>query len=382
MTPPQSSVPTITTPTLVLDKSKCLANIRRMAEKARQAKARLRPHCKTHACLEIARWMRAEGGVQAITVSSLSMAEYFCDEWDDITVAFPVNILEIDTINRLAGKIPSLNIVVENVDAVEFLEQRLQHSITIGVWIKIDVGYGRTGIPAEDFDRIQPVLDLLRKSKVMQFQGFLTHAGHTYDCHEMQQVLKIHRDSKRLLIQLKERYMTEFPNLQLSVGDTPSCSILPASEFEGFDEMRPGNFVFYDLEQASIGSCKHEDIAVVMACPIVAKHPQRHELILYGGGVHFSKDRLGGQPEGTIFGRVVARKTPHGLEWENIVEGMYLKGVSQEHGKVVVPANVWHNYRVGDLLFVLPVHSCMTADILKYKGYLTTEMEHLERMKN
>lgn len=370
----------ITTPTLVLDKLKCIANIRRMSDKARKAQVRLRPHCKTHACLEIARWMREEGNIQAITVSSLSMAEYFASEWDDITVAFPINILEISTINRLASQIQCLHIVVENLEAVDFLEQHLVHKIK--VWMKIDVGYGRTGIPAQDYDRIQPILDRLQTSRWMEFIGFLTHAGHSYDCRDNDQVLKIHHESRRLLLQLQNSYSNVFPNLQLSVGDTPTCSIVDPTEFDGLDEIRPGNFVFYDLEQASIGSCQPNDIAVAVACPIVAKHPQRYELILYGGGVHFSKDRLSGQPEGTmIYGRVVSRDKST-LCWGDIIEGMHLKGVSQEHGKVVVPPSQWDNYHIGDILFVLPVHSCMTADVLKHKGYLTTEGQALERMKN
>ena len=369
----------ITTPTLLVDRSKCLANIRRMSDKARSANVRLRPHCKTHACLEIARWMREEGGVQSITVSSLSMAEYFSSEWDDITVAFPVNILEVDKINQISSKIRHLNIMVENSEAITYLEEHLENPV--GAWVKIDCGYGRTGIPATDVSRIGTVLEQLKTSRCMRFQGFLTHAGHTYGCSEKEQVLAIHRDTKRLLLALKERFTPMYPELQLSVGDTPSCSILDASEFRDFDEMRPGNFVFYDIEQACIGSCREEDIAVAVACPIVAKHPQRSEIILYGGGVHFSKDRVSGQPEGTIYGRVVASgSSPGSLEWGDIVAGMYLKGVSQEHGKVVVPSAVWDNYQVGDLVLVLPVHSCMTADVLKHKGYLTTEGIHLARM--
>ena len=369
----------ITTPTLLVDRSKCLANIRRMSDKARSANVRLRPHCKTHACLEIARWMREEGGVQSITVSSLSMAEYFSSEWDDITVAFPVNILEVDKINQISSKIRHLNIMVENSEAITYLEEHLENPV--GAWVKIDCGYGRTGIPATDVSRIGTVLEQLKTSRCMRFQGFLTHAGHTYGCSENEQVLAIHRDTKRLLLALKERFTPMYPELQLSVGDTPSCSILDASEFRDFDEMRPGNFVFYDIEQACIGSCREEDIAVAVACPIVAKHPQRSEIILYGGGVHFSKDRVSGQPEGTIYGRVVASgSSPGSLEWGDIVAGMYLKGVSQEHGKVVVPSAVWDNYQVGDLVLVLPVHSCMTADVLKHKGYLTTEGIHLARM--
>jgi hypothetical protein len=38
--------------------------------------------------------------------------------------------------------------------------------------------------------------------------------------------------------------------------------------------------VFYDLEEVHIGSCSFDDIAVSVACPIVAKHAHRRELTL------------------------------------------------------------------------------------------------------
>ncbi len=77
-------------------------------------------------------------------------------------------------------------------------------------------------------------------------------------------------------------------HLKLSVGDTPGCSLLP--DFPGVDEIRPGNFVFYDAEQLEIGSCASNQIAVALACPIVARHPERNEVVLYGGAIHLSKE--------------------------------------------------------------------------------------------
>ncbi|MBK8048603.1 MAG: hypothetical protein IPK16_16670 [Anaerolineales bacterium] len=56
--------------------------------------------------------------------------------------------------------------------------------------------------------------------------------------------------------------------------------------------MRPGNFVFYDWTQVQVGSCGFDDVAVVAACPVVGKYPDRHEVVLYGGAVHLSKDFL------------------------------------------------------------------------------------------
>src|SRR6476620_10300974 len=89
----------ITRPTLLLDEARCRRNIERMASKARRSNVRFRPHFKTHQSAQIGEWFR-EAGVNAITVSSVKMAEYFASHgWDDITIAFPANWREIEAIN-------------------------------------------------------------------------------------------------------------------------------------------------------------------------------------------------------------------------------------------------------------------------------------------
>lgn len=359
----------ITTPTLLLDEKRCRANIQAMCQKAQLAQVALRPHFKTHQSLEIGRWFKEEG-VQSITVSSLEMAQYFASEWDDITVAFPINILEMATINSLAGAI-QLNVLIENTAAIKALEEQLQHSV--GVFLKIDVGYGRTGIKPEQTDVLDKLLKAISTSTKLQLLGFLAHAGHTYSCRSEAEILEVHQASMSKLISLKKHYSDDYPNLVLSYGDTPSCSV--ATDFDGLDELRPGNFVFYDLTQARIGSNTWDEIAVAMACPIVAVHADRRELILYGGGVHFSKDRMAGEPEGTVWGRVV---NDEGSGWGEVVPGMYLRSLSQEHGIVVVPEEVDFDFQVGEIVKVLPVHSCMAANAMK--RYLTTDGRWIERL--
>jgi len=101
----------ITEPTLLLDKQKCLLNIRWMKQKADKNNVQFRPHFKTHQSVEIGEWFRQEG-VLSISVSSLKMARYFAEAgWKNITLAFPVNIREASQINELAGKI-KLNLLL------------------------------------------------------------------------------------------------------------------------------------------------------------------------------------------------------------------------------------------------------------------------------
>lgn len=355
----------ITKPTLLLDEMRCRRNIRDMFVKAQNNSVIFRPHFKTHQSREIGNWFK-EKGVDKITVSSLDMAEYFSEQWEDITVAFPVNILEIDTINSLAERI-SLNVLAESPEVVQFLVEHLEYPV--GFFIKIDVGYHRAGILANDHRMIDSILDRAARSEMLSFQGFLTHAGHVYNCRSRKEILDVYKSSTSQLLGLKEKYLDAL----LSIGDTPNCSVV--EDFSGIDEIRPGNFVFYDLMQYYIGSCRIDQIAVAMACPIVAIHESRNEIVIYGGGVHFSKERLEDDEFGTIYGRVAERR---GETWGYLIPGMYVKSLSQEHGVVAVPRARIADYAIGDVLFIIPVHSCLTANLMK--RYITTEGRAVERM--
>lgn len=350
----------ITKPTLIIDEYKCRENIKRMFKKARYYNLDFRPHFKTHQSLEIGSWFK-ELGVNKITVSSVDMANYFSEDWENITIAFPFNIREIESINELASRI-TINLVIENIESISFLSKHLISNVNI--LLKIDVGYHRTGISPKDKNLMDTILKLINSNHHLTFIGFLGHAGHTYKCRTQEAIRKIHASSLEIMTGLKTLYKSQYPNLIVSLGDTPSCSL--ADDFTGVDEIRPGNFVFYDLTQHKIGSTAISRIAVAMICPIVSIHKNRSEIVIYGGGVHFSKDRLEDK-EGTVFGRVV-EKTKIG--WGDVIPRMYISSLSQEHGIVSVPKSKISKYKIGDYLMILPIHSCMTANSMKW--YLNT----------
>ena len=88
-------------PTLVINQKICRSNIMRMAEKARSHNLIFRPHFKTHQSIIVGEWFR-DYGVTAISVSSVKKAQYFSKEnWNDSTIAFPVNPRETDRINGI-----------------------------------------------------------------------------------------------------------------------------------------------------------------------------------------------------------------------------------------------------------------------------------------
>jgi len=360
----------ITIPTLLLNEKICRKNIKEMADKARRNNTILRPHFKTHQSIEIGRWFREEG-IDKITVSSLKMAVYFVqDNWKDILVAFPVNILEIDTINQLAGHI-KLSLLVESVEAVDYLAQHLKSPVS--VYVKVDIGFHRTGVSWEDHQTISEILKSVTRSGIISFSGFLTHAGLSYKSRSISEIQAVHDESTSRMVNLKKHFIAAHPELKISIGDTPTCSII--EDLSIVDEIRPGNFVFYDITQVIIGSCSVNQIAIAMACPVVAFHKERNEIVIYGGSVHFAKDSITDKDGKTIYGWVVRND---GTGWGEVIEGAYLRKLSQEHGIIYAPADIVSEYKIGDIIKVLPVHSCTTANLMK--EYMTIDGRIISRL--
>ena len=358
-------------PSLLLNIDICKRNIRSMAGKAREQKVLFRPHFKTHQSAAVAEWFREEG-VTAITVSSVTMAQYFVKHgWTDITIAFPVNILEIDEINDLASKI-KLHLLLESENNAIVLSAKL--TSTCGFFIKIDTGYHRTGIAASNVTLINKVLQAAKSPK-LYFDGFLTHNGDSYHAKDRNELIRIQQNASENLLRLKKHYQVQYPGIIVSVGDTPICSQLQIAP--GIDEIRPGNFVFFDVMQFVLGSNTLEDIAVALVCPVVAMHTSRQEAVIYGGAVHLSKEQtlLPPDPE-PIYGLVFSW---NGENWDTGCLLGKVISLSQEHG-ILSLTQQGCNLKPGDLVAVLPVHSCLTANLMR--KYLTPDGRVIETMNS
>lgn len=361
-------------PTLILDRERCLRNIERVAQKASNQGVDLRPHFKTHQSLEVGSWFRSLG-IRKITVSSIGMAEYFAqNQWEDITIAFPINILELDQIKSLSGRI-NLGLIVLDEATVDALGRHLTDPVF--VWIKIDVGTHRTGLDPKNRNRIDAILDRVKQYEHISFKGFLAHAGHSYQKGTRAEIQKVCKDSLSTMLALKTSYRSAFPNLEISLGDTPTASVV--EDFGEVDELRPGNFVFYDLMQERIGACTPNEISVALACPVVATHPERKQWIIYGGGIHFSKDYLPAGGNQKCFGRMVNLEDD---TWSvsNLMENPHIVSLSQEHGVIQCTNETFHFCRPGDLSLWLPVHSCMTAEAMG--AYRTTDGKAIDHYRS
>ena len=349
------------TPTLIVNKTIALNNLDRMINVANKNNLILRPHFKTHQSIEIGNWFK-EKGVTSITVSSIKMAEFFSSEWDDITIAFPLNILEIDKLNFMITR-NKVKLLIDSISSLKILNSQLQDSIE--VYLKIDVGYNRAGLKVEEKQKIKSIIEFCKTSEKISFLGFLAHFGDSYKSRNKLEIKSVFEKSIERIKVLSDG----FPNYQISIGDTPTCSTINKYP-EFINEIRPGNFIFYDLAQYKIGSCEIEDIAIRMICPVVSIYEEREEVLIYGGSVHFSKDILR-ENENDKFGYVY-----FGEAWDVSNKIGYIKSLSQEHGIVKLEKKI--DLKIGDQLNVIPVHSCLAVDKM---GMLYESGKRIEIMK-
>lgn len=341
-------------PRLFIDKKKAQANIARMCAKI-PSEAFLRPHFKTHRSHEIGDWFR-DHGVSAITVSSLEMATLFIEKkWHNITIALPYNPHWAKEVNKISKDV-NLNFIVEDTATLKRLLKDIH--VSCGVFIKIDVGANRTGVQPHNFNLIDELTHLLTTCDDIVLKGFLSHAGHTYNAATPEDIKKIYFDSFKMLKKLKDVYQNSFPAISISYGDTPSCSLI--SHLTHFDEYRPGNFVFYDLMQYKLGACGLDDIAVVVAAPVLSKHKERLEIVVHAGAIHLSKEFVQLE-KSLVYGAMVLLKDD--CTWDMPLENAFVCRLFQEHAVVKVSKDVFAKLEVGDTVGILPVHSCLLSNL-------------------
>jgi D-serine deaminase-like pyridoxal phosphate-dependent protein len=339
----------VATPSFLVDRAIVQRNCDAMREKARLSGVAFRPHVKTHKSVAVGR-MQHGGAAGPITVSTMAEAEQFAaDGFRDITYAFPIAPEKLQRAADLAARIDRLSVLLDSEATLRAIEAfAASHSVTFDVFLKVDCGYHRAGVDPESPDSARLAIALAR-SEAVRFQGLLTHAGHSYNARNPDEIGRIAAEESGSLTRFRALLAADgLGEARRSVGSTPTASIV--DRFIECDEVRPGNYVFYDAFQSTIGSCTLEDVAVSVLTTVVGSYPERGSLIVDAGALALSKDV---SPE---------HLEPHfgyGLVCDLDLQPlpMRITALSQEHGKITTEATV----PVGTRLRIVPNHSCLTA---------------------
>jgi D-serine deaminase-like pyridoxal phosphate-dependent protein len=364
-----SSINDLPTPALLLDQLVLERNLTRMQERANTFGVALRPHIKTHKCVEIANH-QLELGARGITVSTLYEVEQFVAAgFNDITWAHPLIPANIEQVLNLSDK-ATIRVLIDSMEMFERLESiERVGSDRLHVWLKVDCGYHRAGVnPASTY--AEQLVRSLNESKNLIFDGILTHAGHSYDARDRSDLLMYAEKERAVMVEFADRMRNKGLKVpMISIGSTPTMSV--AENLDGISEIRPGNYAFYDYTQAMLGSCGVSDCALTVLSSVVSHQPGASHFIIDAGALALSKDL------GPVH---ISDDMDMGILFEDydrkrLQSHIHVKILSQEHGKVLAtnPNGLEGRFKVGDKVRVLEHHSCLTAANFDYyyviKGY-------------
>jgi D-serine deaminase-like pyridoxal phosphate-dependent protein len=354
---PANTIFDLTTPALLLDQSILERNLTRMQERANELGVALRPHIKTHKCIEIANH-QLELGARGITASTLYEVEQFAAAgFNDITWAFPLVPANIERVLELYEK-ATVRVVLDSKEVFERLDSiERAGSERVHVWLKVDCGHHRVGVDPQS-PIAEELVRCLAESKNLIFDGILTHAGQSYEARNRSELLMYAEQERSVMVEFGERMRSKGYTLpMISIGSTPTMSVV--ENLDGINEIRPGNYAFNDYTQVMIGSCGVADCALTVLASVVSHQPGALHFITDAGALALSKDL------GPIH---ISNDMDMGILYEDydrkrLQSHVHMKTLSQEHGKVVYsnPEVVTDRFRVGDKVRILEHHSCLTA---------------------
>jgi len=334
-----TSIHQLPTPALLVDLDALERNLARMQARCDALGVALRPHVKTHKCIEIGR-MQRDLGARGITVATLEEARAFADAgFDDITWAFPVISGRIGEAREIAER-STLRLLVDSRAAIEALER---DGFPFHVWLEVDSGDHRSGVDPGS-DAAPELARALADSASLLFDGSLTHAGHTYRAPDEAARRAVAGEERDVMTGLASRLRDVGIEVRgVSVGSTPGMTAV--DHLQGVTEARPGNYAYFDATQVELGACEVRDCALTVWASVVSSG--RDHAVVDAGALALSKDAgpSGGRPS---MGRLFEQYETGRLRDERLVS------LSQEHGVVGGPLEV------GSCVRILPNHSCLT----------------------
>lgn len=347
----------IPTPALLLDAKILERNLVMMQNKISALGSSLRPHIKTHKCIEIGR-QQQKLGAKGITVSTFYEAQEFARAgFDDITWAFPLPPVYARRAVDLSNEI-TFRVVVDSREAVESFRNASRDSKkSLHVWLKVDCGYHRAGVdPGSPL--AEELIRSLADSKQLHFDGILSHSGHAYHGSSRTEILKVANQERDVMVGFAERMRKEGYFVPVvSIGSTPSMSVI--EDLAGISEVRPGNYCFYDRTMVELGVCSPGDCALSVLASVISHQPGASHFVVDAGALALSKDigktsSLEHPDMGSIY---------EDYDHKSMQEDLVLETLSQEHGKVIAgsPSEIEGRFKVGDRVRILENHSCLTV---------------------
>jgi D-serine deaminase-like pyridoxal phosphate-dependent protein len=333
------------TPALLIDLDRMERNLCRVAHYAREHDLRLRPHTKTHKTPAIGK-RQIELGAAGLTVAKVGEAEVMLESGTpDLLVHYP--IIGISKLGRLmeVARRARVTVALDSLAAARQLADAARAArVSVGVLVEADVGMHRCGVAVGE-ELVNLAQGVERLAPHITLEGATCYPGHIRSAEEENRRLidELAADLARIVEDFRQAGL---PLEILSAGSTPL--VFQSHQFAGVNEIRPGTYVFCDVNCVRSAMATYDDCAVTILTTVVSAARPGYVMI-DGGSKTFSSDRLAGSNEAS-FGYVI--EAPEAVIYAQ----------NEEHGYVDT-RKCSTELQVGDRLRVVPNHVCVAVNL-------------------
>jgi len=336
-----SSLATLATPAVLVDRVRLAANIREMQAVCDEHGVELRPHIKTHKMVAVARQQLA-AGARGLTCAKLGEAEAMLPS--DVRSLFVAHsLVDPGQAARIAALVDQLDDFRVAVTSEAHAEALIRVATTagrkLGVMLAVDSGLGREGV--RDVASAGRIAARLARCAQLELRGFYTHEGHFYG---------VPRDQLQArAAELVDRICALRDAIDPALAVWPGCSVsarLIALGGAGrVQAVRPGAYVFGDLSLTqTTGVMPAADVALHVLATVVDK-PEPGLALIDAGSKTFSSDRT---PDG------VSARAADGRD-------LAVMRVNEEHG--YLRGSAVDALQVGERIIFIPAHVCMVVNL-------------------
>jgi len=350
----------VPTPFVFIDRTVLQRNIAHMQALAQTAGVSLRPHTKTHKIAAIAK-MQLQAGACGLTVAKLGEAQAFIDAGVQASYMVAQPFVGAEKV-RWALKMAETCEVLICLDSFELAEAvgeiATREGRTAEVVLIVDTEYKRFGV---DWRQAPKVAEQIARLKGVRFRGIRSHDGRTYRMPTVEERMQAAREEAERMAETAERIRRQGIDCELvSIGSTPGAYfVLQNGWTDGVTELRPGNYVFHDRMQISLGVARPEDCALLVVASVVST-PREGEALI-DAGLKTMTGTLDRFSEG--YGLVVAIGRNGELQHP---EQISVERLWEECGLVRCESKA---LRIGDRLVIVPNHACEITNLAEAVFY-------------
>ena len=305
--------------------------------------SRLRPHVKTNKTPEVMRMM-VDAGISKFKCATIAEADILGREKaGDVLLAYQPVGPKVQRLIELIKKYPQTkySCLVDHIIALEGINTAFANAEMIAdIFLDINLGMNRTGIVPEK------TMELYRKAAAMKnikVRGLHAYDGHFRDPDINKRTVACNEAFEKIAA-LKQQITSEgFPEPTIIAGGSPT---FPIHAMRMGNECSPGTFIFWDKGYSDI--CPEQPfLPAALVVSRVISLPEEDKICTDLG--HKS---------------IAAENDIQRRAWFINAPGLKPLSQSEEHG--IAEAGNAHQYKPGDVLYVMPYHVCPTVALFDH----------------